>query len=49
MAVREYYIPGPTFQLQAELISYIHTKAFALAAPMATSLIGGGPATMIWG
>lgn len=27
----------------------MYTKAFGLSAPIATSLIGGGPATMIWG
>ena len=36
-----------TFQLK--LIPHFGTKAFGLSAPIATSLIGGGPATMIWG
>ena len=36
-----------TFQFK--LIPHVGTKAFGLSAPIATSLIGGGPATMIWG
>jgi hypothetical protein len=24
-------------------------EAYALAAPISTSLVGGGPATMVWG
>ncbi|KAI0318741.1 amino acid/polyamine transporter I [Amylostereum chailletii] len=37
------------FHILFTILIYVWTSAYALAAPFATFLIGGGPATIIWG
>jgi hypothetical protein len=44
MAIREFSSPHSHRQLYCTM-----PEAYGLAAPIATSLVGGGPATMVWG
>lgn len=49
MAVRKYYYSYPCEALNMSIVFLFYKLAYGLGAPIATSLIGGGPATMIWG